>query len=421
MNTTNPIDETEPFTWRRLRQLYKEWLQDQSRTRIVLFWAGYIAVDVLAGVFTWAWTHHRNKPTGVDCLCLGLGGLLFFIVWPLVIFRWKRFKWNDHKINAPKLVLWAVLTLWLSFFAAAANAGQTNTFAANAPAIHQSANIVTSADATKPQVIDCLWEWIFVLIILGIFFAFFIWVLCAAHFINCGNANNPPPQAPNNGNGDNIIIKSALANVNTNIPLPSTVFYLVNGEVVSNSAGLSMTSLPSMLNVDGVPVPNGAQISPTVPGISIQPAIGLWTETGNYADATFDPAHPYVGIFNFSLLTSTNLLNWQEACTVIGWFNANQSVPLVCTITYTNGVPVTTNWTQIYLNGFMQPTNIVVYGQLLSVSTNLVPLVHPADSGPPTPGGGGGSDGSTNSVSTNVSAQFYRLVCNTNDIVTSWP
>jgi hypothetical protein len=93
---------------------------------------------------------------------------------------------------------------------------------------------------------------------------------------------------------------------------------------------------------------------------------------------------------------------------------------LISSITYTNGVPETTNWTQIYLNTSKQPTNIVVYGNLPTWNTNSTftfNAVRPHDA-PIPPGGGGGSG--TNAVF-NSSAQFFRLTCNTNSIVTSWP
>ncbi|MGA2854082.1 MAG: hypothetical protein ABSE90_08135, partial [Verrucomicrobiota bacterium] len=225
-----------------------------------------------------------------------------------------------------------------------------------------------------------------------------------------GKTGIQPPQSAINGN--NASIKSA--SVNTNLSLPVTIFYLSNGVVVSNSAGITASSLPPFLSVNGINLTNGSQINATAPGITTPPSVALWMETNTFSDANLDPAYPYIAVYNYSLLTTTNLTTgWQEVCTVVGWLNRNPSVPLISTITYTNGVPETTNWSQIYLNNLHQPTNIVVYGTLPSMSANSSqPAIRPANTGPFPPGPGG---------TVISSAKFYTITANTNQIMTSWP
>ncbi len=291
--------------------------------------------------------------------------------------HWKRFKWAGHRQTDPRLFLWSIVTAWLCFFftftTITANAGTTTGSRVNI--IQQS---VTASTATttinspnvnaKPDVFYCIFWWIFwILVVAGIILGA-LWLLCrAAHL--CGNAGNQPPQAPNNGNGDNLISKGALlkanALINTNVPLPTTVFYYSGGILVSNSAGLPNSTMPAFLTVNGQPLPFGGQIENATPGISTPPSIGVWTETNTFFDETLDPTYPYVAIYNFSVLTTTNLLTgWNELCTIVGWVNENPSVPLACYVTYTNNVPMATNWAQCYINKYMQPTNIVIYGAL---------------------------------------------------------
>lgn len=287
----------------------------------------------------------------------------------------------------------------------------TNTVLAAQPSI-SSSSAATNSPQGQPQVIvyDC-WGWILVLVAVAIIVGAIWYTICQLGL--CGNHGDQPPQAPNNGNNGNnsIFIKSAP--INTNVALPTTVFFISNGLVVSNSAGLSMSSLPSFLSLNGAVVTNGSQINSIVPGTTTPPSIAVWAETNVFYDATLDPNYHYVVIYNYSLLTTTNLTTgWHELYTVVGWVNNNPKIPLACNITYTNGVPVTTNWTQFVLDNRNQPTNIVVYGALPSVAmTNNQSVFHPADGPFPGPGG-------TPIV---ISTQFYRLVANTNDIVTQWP
>ncbi len=423
----------------RARQRYDAWYNQQSKTRLTIFYAGYVASVGLFGWLAYMLSHPPHRLILHEVVAFGLCEVAFFILWPLLTLKFKR---NGRNIGATKLMCWWLVTLWLSLFVSVAHAGQPTSSTDTTPAIQQASGAVsttattTTTTAAQPQMMECnLWLALFILIIAGIFIGMLIYLLCKLGF--CGNRGNQPPQAPNNGNGDNAVFQSNLAkanvDINPNIPLPTTIFYLNNGVVVSNSAGLANNNtLPPFLSINGVPAPNGSEISSTTPGITTPPSIALWAETNTYYDANLDPTHAYVGIYNYSILTTTNLSgNWRELCTVVGWLNNNTAVPLVCTITYTNGVPVTTNWSQCYLNNFHQPTNIVVYGALPSFNIENPPgyvasaasspsvTARPAD-GPPNPGSGG-DGGCTNCPPLNTNGQFYKLTCNTNDIVTSWP
>ncbi len=336
-------------------------------------------------------------------------------------FKFRKADLGGRKINAPKLVSWWVVTVWLSLFVAVAGHAQTatSTNAAGITLVQQAnANQTLNSPAqssAQPQVVYCnAIAWLIAaIIILGIV-TYIIMAICYAAGV-CGHHGNQPPQAPpNNGNGNNgnVVFKSNVAissAISTNLPV--TIFYLVNGQVVSNSAGLASSMLPPLLSLGGSPVPNGSQISSSTPGISVPPSIGVWIETNTYSDTVLDPAHDYAAILNYSLLVSTNLPDWNEAYTVISWVNNNPTVPLVASIYYTNGVPETTNWSQLYLNQLKQPTNIVVYGTLPSGSVNISqPAFRPAGSPLPTPGG-----------TVIGQLQVFKLACNTNDIQTSWP
>lgn len=369
-----------------------------------------------------------------EVVAFGLCEATFFILWPLLTLKFKR---NGRNISATKLSCWWLVTLWLSLFVSVAHAGQPTSSNDTAPAIQQTSGAVSTTPTTtaaQPQLFDCsIWLFLFIIIIAGIFIGMLLYLLCKLGF--CGNKGNQPPQAPNNGNGNNVVFKSNLAKanmtINTNIPLPTTIFYLNNGVVVSNSAGLANGTFPPFISVNGMSVPNGSEISTLTPGITTPPSIAFWIETNTCYDANLDPTHAYVGIYNYSVLTTTNLTgNWRELCTVIGWINNNAQVPLICSITYTNGTAMTTNWSQCYVNNYHQPTNIVVYGTLPSLNVENPPgyvassstsstAVRPA--GGPIPPGPGGDGGCTNCPPLNSSAQLYKLTCNTNDIVTSWP
>ena len=309
--------------------------------------------------------------------------------------------------------MWWLVTIWLSVFVATiapVYAGQTD----RSPAGIQQAATTNHAPASPKVSLGCnIIVDLLVIIAAASIIVYALWRVCVAAGI-CGQAGNNPPQAPPNGGNNNPAIKSGVKtlNINTNVALPVTVFYLSNGVIISNSAGSSPQALPPLFDVGGVGVSNDTEIATSIPGISTPPSIALWEETNAVADATLDPTHNYKYIYNYSLLTSTNLPVWSEGYTVIGWVNTNPVVPLVCTVTYTNGVPETTNWMQAY--GGMQPTNIVVYGTLPSIGGTAgnqwaTKRVKAGDQLPP---------GGTPIV---TALQFYKLAANTNAVVTQWP
>jgi len=297
--------------------------------------------------------------------------------------------------------------------------------------VHASPNgLLLTQTSAQPQVAPPKCGIVIILFVL-LAIAFLLWAIykvCQAAGL-CGPTGSPPPQSPTNAPPNNVrstVATTSIADadlVNSNVTLPATIFYLSNGVIVSNSAGLSSSLLPPLVSFNGQAIPNGSQIDSPAPGITTPPSIALWMETNTFYDANLDATYPYVVVYNYSLLTTTNLAaGWQEACTVIGWANDNPTVPLIFSITYTNGVAMTTNWTQFYLDQNNQPTNFVVYGALPSLPLVNPPAnfsaVRPADSGPPIPPGGGGG---TNATPFSSNGQFFRLTCNTNAIVAQWP
>ena len=313
--------------------------------------------------------------------------------------------------------MWWLVTIWLSVFVATiapVYAGQTD----RSPAIVQQAAAANHAPASPNVSISCgILIDLLIIIAAASIIVYALWRVCVAAGI-CGQAGNNPPQAPPNNDNNNGVVKSVIKtavsslNINTNVALPVTVFYLSNGVIVSNSAGSTSQVLPPLFDLGGVGVSNYTEIDTGIPGVSTPPSIAIWEDTNAVADTILDPSHNYQYIYNYLLLTSTNLPVWNEGYTVIGWVNTNPVVPLVCTVTYTNGVPETTNWTQVY--GGTQPTNIVVYGTLPSIGGNdsnqwAAKPVKADDSLPP---------GGTPIV---TALQFYKLAANTNAVVTQWP
>lgn len=282
----------------------------------------------------------------------------------------------------------------------------------------------TSAQTTaKPNVVVCgILGWLIVIIIVAAIILGSIYYLCHALGL-CGTTGDGPPNSP--GTGTAAAIATRLAGsatvtdlVNSNVALPSVVYYVQNGLIVSNSIGSPVMNFPPLLSMNGQSIPNGSEIDSTTPGVTTPPSIAMWQETNTFYDTNLDTTYPYTVLLNYTLLTTTNLAtSWQEAYTVVAWINDNPTTPLACSIAYTNGVPETTNWMQAFLDQNHKATNFVVYGTLPSapISTNAVFL--PADSGPPIPPGGGGTNGQPFSST----AQFFRLTCNTNAISTTWP
>jgi hypothetical protein len=120
--------------------------------------------------------------------------------------------------------------------------------------------------------------------------------------------------------------------------------------------------------------------------------ISFWRYTGiNNFDDVFDIDYS-VGarIYNFTLLSSSNLINWSEVCTIVGWTGTdnNDNCSWICQVTYTNSTPCTTNW--IKIQQLNEPTDLLVYGD---IHTNIC----------------------------TQTSQFYRLSCNTNAVSNTGP
>jgi hypothetical protein len=393
-----------------------EWLKRQSRKRLLIFFSGLLAFAALLGGGAWGLTQFPHPPYPAVCATAIIVTALYLVLWPIVCFRFKQAQFDGRKIKPTKLGMWWVLTIWLSLYMAAATPAHSASTGSGAAVVKQQ---VSSGPTVKPNYAEtCIPFWLFLLFCVAVAAVIFagLWAICRAAGI-CGNRGNQPPAAP--GNDDNIRSNAKADFVNPSVALPSVTFTLSGGNIISNSAGLSVMAMPPLLNLNGVGIPNGSMLEMDgPPGITTPPSIGLWIETNAYCDAILDPTHPYQIIYNYSLLSSTNLTDWHEVSTVVGWINGNLTVPLACSITYTNGTPETTNWTQFYLSGG-QPTNIVVYGALSSTSTGTTQIAKPE--GGITPPGFGGGCTNCPPETNNATGQFYRLTCNTNAIVTSWP
>ena len=356
--------------------------------------------------------------------------------------RLKKFKWAGFKQTMPRLYLWLVTVTYLCLYFSLAHPATANAGTLASQVVQQSSTVSTvtttinSPKAAKPNEQECIFAEIFwLLVVVGIILGA-LWLLCRAAKL-CGNSGNQPPESPSNGDtdvrfGPSLGHANALV-INTNISLPSTIFYYTGGVLQSNTAGLPNSTLPPFIRINGQPLPFGGEIQQNAgPGITTPASIGVWNETNTFFDENLDPVYPYTYIYNFSVLTSTNIVsgtetNWGELCTIVGWVNSNPGVPLSCYVTYTNNVPAATNWAQCYLNEYLQPTNIVVYGNLLNL-TVANPIGVTGITTNSSSGGGGPppSPNPTNTVSSgpvpviNNPAQFFMLSANTNAISTSW-
>jgi hypothetical protein len=420
-SSTNDNKPSKQSGWKTCYRNLDAWCERQGWKRCWLFTGG---IGVFAALLLcWYFYVKCHPATHQPITCIGsvLTTVLFLVVWALLCFRFRKMNLDGRRLNVPKLLLWWTATVWLSLYVAAAGHAQTpQSTGTNGVALIQKVNMsqsLTSSPKTSPHpgefYCDALAWFIATIVILGLV----LYVLIKICYITgiCGHRGNPPPQAPpNNGNGNNgnIVLKGnshVSAAISTNLPV--TVFYLVNGQIVSNSVGLASSTLPSLFDLGGTPVPNDAEVSSSMPGISTPPSIAIWIETNSFSDSVLDPTHPYAAILNYSVLESTNLPDWKELYTIVSWVNNNSTVPLMASIYYTNGIAMTTNWTQMYLDNQSQPTNIVVYGALPSFGAANFQGFKPVKAGPSLPPGG----------TPIVHAQFYKVVANTNDIQTSWP
>ncbi len=75
--------------WKRARQRYDEWYNQQSRTRLAVFCGGFVASVVIFGALAWMLAHPPHKLTLNECIAFGICELSFFVLWPLITLRWK--------------------------------------------------------------------------------------------------------------------------------------------------------------------------------------------------------------------------------------------------------------------------------------------------------------------------------------------
>jgi hypothetical protein len=161
--------------------------------------------------------------------------------------------------------------------------------------------------------------------------------------------------------------------------------------------GLTGNSMPINNSVSCLSGLFGAAGSSDVPAPLLD-GIGIWSYNDTPSDNVL--GIDYIGskIYNFSLLSSSNLMDWSMVCTVVGWTGLSHDSEdwWVCQVTYTNsvpytaaGIPVSTNWIRLQRDG-NDPASLIVYGDVYA--------------GP-----------------LKQAYQFYRLSCNTNVISTAGP
>jgi len=411
MNQNEPSEKT-------LIQKIQSWAKRQPVKRVLIFDICLLVLAVLVG-----WQVRQFCYSDHQFVFFHFGVLLSEIVFgtvalALLIFRWQKFTIDRRGIHINKLFLWWLVTVWLSLFAAMnSEAAPTQT---SSGAIIQ--HVTTASQGTASgKIVACIMWLILAMILLGMAAYLIIYTLCAFHLINCGNSGKSAPTAPPSGSG-NLQPKLTVVgsqNINPNVGLPANIFYITNGALVSNTAGLPVRTLPPFISINGQPIPNGSQVDSAMPGFTQTPSIGIWLATNALADPILDPTHPYIAIYNFTVLTTTNLAgNWQEAETVVGWANANYSVPLTTTVTYTNGVALSTNFMQAYLDTGYQNGYIIVYGPLpvinFPTNTATANVIAKGTVPPPPPGG-------TNAAVMSATGRYFQLTCSTNAVKTSWP
>lgn len=121
--------------------------------------------------------------------------------------------------------------------------------------------------------------------------------------------------------------------------------------------------------------------------VALPSGIGVWNYTGN-ASSGLGIDYTFVKVYNFSLLSSSNLVDWSAVCTVVGWTGADveSNEPWVCQVAYTNGIPASTNWIKFQIVD-TDPASLLIYGDIR-----------------------------TNACAPGQTCQFYRLSCDTNAI-----
>ena len=278
-----------------------------------------------------------------------------------------------------KISLWMV-TIWLSFVMTIVCEGQPTVNGSRSTATVQTNSVSTAItinsteQTVKPNATVCPWCWIAAfLVFLGIIVWIFVKICQAINKI--GHKGNNPPN--NNGGTTGSVVSHGLTTVQ-----PTMIIGVNDVDKLS-----CLTRL-----FDDVPnVPNGT---------FKMDGIGLWDYDGSVTDTSLGVTINYTGgeIYNYSIQYSTNLVTWKTAATVIGWVTTDVNLnPWVCQIVYTNitatsGYPVVTNWFNLELDQHGQPATLLVYGP-----TNQTVFI------PKSP------------------KQFYRLWCNTNDVVTYGP
>jgi hypothetical protein len=419
-------NETSPTG--RLARRYQAWKALQSHRRLQAFYSvGAVGFLIWAVICVWLGTHaatmdqEQKKATAVG---MTTSIVLFLVLWPLLTLKWRSTDVGGRKVPPVRLFCWWLISLWLSLFASVAGTHAQSAAAPATAAIGASAGVPGQGATASPQWAapqNCVVVW-FYLFFAGLALAFILWLLFKLGFIG-GHGAHPPQHGGGDG-GDN---DNARAHGLTSTTEPVTTFYLSGGIVISNSAGLmAPNTLPSFLNA-----PAGGKLD-----FSQSSPVGIWKITNNVYDADLDTNYPYTTLVNYSVLSSTNLVNWSELCTVVEYANQNPSVPLSCVTVYTNGVAVSTNWVQAYLDRSGQPTNIVVHGALLAIGAAPTVTANngagwaPGRGPKPLPAGGpslplpppppGGGDTNTDYTPLSVDAHYYKLVYSTNDVVTSW-
>lgn len=421
---TDTSDASRPGVGAKIHQSYSAFVKRQGMARFTIFFTGlFIGIGIFHFI-TWKTTKPPADPWSY--LIVMLTGLAIFLVgWPLTVFKWRKIKLDNRKITMPKCLLWMLVTGHMCFFVSTACAGPTTGDAAPniLQNIHVTTTATTPADITttaKPKLSVCELV-VAVLVIVAVGYVLYaVWRCACVAGLN-KKTGDQGTNAPASGDGNNIIVKGSQdGNVNPLVELPSTQFYFSNGVMTFNNAGLAVSQLPAFVSVNGHGIPFG-QLNPDPPiqGQSTPATIAFWAETNQWVDPVLDPNYPYIALFNYSLVTTTNMVGtWGEVYTIIGWANADPIMPLIQYVTYTNSVPFATNWAQAFFSYEGQLTNVVVYGKLPNVINQLIkgaPQIKYNGTDPTNP-----TNICTNCPPTvfNSSGQFFKLIANTNTIST---
>ncbi|MEI6057486.1 MAG: hypothetical protein WCQ60_00760 [bacterium] len=265
-----------------------------------------------------------------------------------------------------------------------AQAASTSNVQSSLQSTTTTTNVITSGNTSggvKPNSIACLWGALLLFLVLAGIVLWAVWLICKAARL-CGNTGNQPP-AGGQGGLANVVVASSKTTMKASGGLT-----LASGQSIPDASALGMIPFP--LEINGVVVSADRVESDVLPS-----NVALWCLTNGIADDYFDTndwRYPYVGVCNYSILTSTNLVNW-DCHTIVSWMNNNPINPLICQIVYTNhvtytgtnqvttGIAISTNWIKFFFDKAVSfpgatVTNRVIYGTPMVLPNHKPPQLY---------------------------------------------